>query len=162
MDLEPWIPVIAPVATVLAAFIAAIPVFRQAQTRREEEARATLVSQAETEAQMLQTFVALMSKAHARGESVVAEAFLQSLVESGSDVAPTTLQDLRDILSAATVTYPVGAAEQEAAIAAIGELGSRYDFLRDPARAGLQNISSWNDPPQAVAAALGKLGPQDR
>lgn len=158
-NLEPWIPIIAPVATVLTAAIAAIPLYRQTNLKRQEEVRLTRASRAEVDARLYGLFVQLMAKAHARGESTIAETAIQAAISSGGALAPTSIEAFSHLVQAAVVTYPVGLSEQLAAIAAVAQLGARYDSLHAPALAGLQSLASWFPPPlpPALTAAIERL-----
>ena len=146
-NLQPWIPIIAPVATVLTAALAAIPLYRQTTLKRQEEARLTRANRAEVDARLYGLFVQLMAKAHARGDSTIAEAAVQAAISSGGPLAPISPEAFRRLVQAAIVTYPVGASEQLAAIAAVAELGVRYDSLHAPALAGLDSVALWFPPP---------------
>ena len=100
-----------------------------------------------------------MAKAHARGDSTIAEAAVQAAITSGGAIAPTSTEAFSRLVQDAVVTYPVGLSEQLAAIAAIAELGTRYNSLHTPALAGLESIASWFPPPvpAALAAAIERL-----
>jgi hypothetical protein len=134
------IPVLVPLATVGAATIAAIPVYRQFKLRVSEENRLAVANRAELDVRLLTLFAELMGKAHARGPSMLSESTVTKIVEQQGSLAPTSLSELKDLLEACTVVYPVGAAEQDAAIAAIAELGCKYEVLRFPAERALEEV----------------------
>jgi len=157
MDITPWVPVIAPLASVGAATIAAIPPYRQYRLKQEETLRLIQATRADVDVKLLNTFVTLMARAHARGDSVVVDAAVQAALAAGSQLAPTSLEGLKDLLDHAVVTYPVGFSEQEAAIAAVSELGTRYDILHAPALAGLQHLATWHRTSLVLSAALERL-----
>ncbi len=152
-----WIPVAAPVATVLTAALALRPAYLQYRLRIREDQRLAESARAEVDVRLVGLFTQLMAKAHARGESkVVAEAVTAILTGNGP-LVPTDLSEMKEVLRACTATLPIGAAEQEAAIAAIAELGCRYSVLHRPALAGLEDIASWHEQSNAAQEALERL-----
>jgi hypothetical protein len=161
-DVQAWLPVIAPVATVIAASIAASPVYRQLRLKREEETRLAEASRAEVDTRLLGLFVQLMSKAHARGDSTLADGPLQAIITSGSPLAPASPEELTRLINAAVVTYPVGASEQEAAMEAVAALGERYPILRQPAIAGLQSLAKWHPSRDRLSVLIDRLRSLDR
>jgi hypothetical protein len=62
-----------------------------------------------------------MAKAHARGESTIAKTAIQAAINSGGALAPTSIEAFSRLVEAAVVTYPVGASERLAAIAAVAD-----------------------------------------
>jgi hypothetical protein len=143
-NLQTWgLVVLTPLAAVVGAYIAARPLSK--------------TSRAEADARLLGLFVQIMRKAESRGESALADSTLQALVSSGR-ATPTTPEELSKWVQGAVANYPVGKSEQEAAIAAIGELGCRHPVLADAAEEGLRQIERGNKPtPDAVAATIAKL-----
>jgi hypothetical protein len=101
--------------------------------------------------------VELMGKAHSRGPTTLAESAVQAIISSGGPLAPKTLKELSDLVGAAVATHPVGAAEADAAIAAIAELGVRHPLLLEPALVGLSQMTSWRKSSMALESALEKL-----
>jgi len=146
-----------PIATVAAAAVAAIPVYRQYRFQVAESGRLAEATRAEVDVRLLTLFVSLMGKAHARGDSGVSESAVQAALAPGSPFAPATPDELTEIVEHARYTLPVGFDEQEAAIAAVAELGVRYDVLRTPALVGLRGLAKWNDSSVALAPALSRL-----
>jgi len=133
MDLGTLVPIAAPVATVIAAAVAAQPLLRQYELKAKEERRLAETSRVEADVRLVEAFTTLMGKAHARGPTVVLEQALIKLIEQRASVSPEEFEALAD---ACVVVSPVGAAEQDAAIAAIAELGIEHPVLRYPAGTG--------------------------
>lgn len=152
-----WIPVAAPVATVLAAAIALRPAYLQYKAKIREDVRLTEASRAEADIRLLELFTHLMAKAHARGNGIVVGEAVTAILADQSTLKPSSIADVEEVLQSCTVTLPVGAAEQEAAIAAIAELGCRYDVLYRPALAGLENIASWHEHSKVGLEGLERL-----
>ena len=148
-------PVLVPLATVGAAAIAAIPVYRQFKLRVAEENRLAVANRAELDVRLLTLFTELMGKAHARESSMLSESTITKIVEQQGPLSPSSLSELKELLKACTVVYPVGSAEQDAAIAAIAELGFKYEVLRFPAERALEEIKSFK--PDAAEYALNRL-----
>ena len=149
------LPVLVPLATVGAATIAAIPVYRQFKLRVAEENRLAVANRAELDVRLLTLFTELMGKAHARGPSILSESAVTKIMEQQGPLTPSSLSELKELLEACTVVYPVGSAEQDAAIAAIGELGWKYEVLRSPAERALETIKSYR--PASADYALNRL-----
>jgi hypothetical protein len=162
-NFEPWIPIVAPVATVFAAFLAAIPFYLQTNLKRKEEIRLTRAGQAEADVRLCTLFVQLMAKAHNRSEWTVADAAVQAAINSEGPLAPTSTEAFRDLIQAAVV-YPAGLSEQLAAISAVAELGVRYDLLCAPGLVGLESVASWWPPPipPVLTAAIETLKAKSR
>ena len=158
-DLQSWIiPWAVPAATIAAAFLAARPVFREIRLKEEAEKRLAEAGQVESDARLLATFVELMGKAHSRGTTTLSESAVEGMINRWDPKHPLGLEELNNLVGAAVATHPVGAAEAEAAIAAVAELGSRYEVLRGPAIAGLESIATWHKKSPALPKALAKLG----
>lgn len=151
------IPVAAPVATVLAAAIALRPAYLQYKAKIREDVRLTEAARAETDIRLLNLFTDLMAKAHARGEDIVVGEAVAAILADEGDLKPSSLTDMKEVLRSCTVTLPVGAAEQEGAIAAVAELGCRYEVLHRPALAGLEHLISWHENSEAAPKALERL-----
>jgi hypothetical protein len=149
------LPVLVPLATVGAATIAAIPVYRQFKLKVAEENRLAVANRAELDVRLLTLFTELMGKAHARGLSILSESTVTKIIEQQGSLSPSSLSELVELLEACTVVYPVGTAEQDAAIAAIAELGGKYELLRFPAERALETIRNFK--PATADNALDRL-----
>ena len=152
MDLGALVPIAAPVATVIAAAVAAQPLLRQYELKAKEERRLAETSRVEADVRLVEAFTTLMGKAHARGPTVVLEQALIKLIEQRASVSPEEFEALAD---ACVVVSPVGAAEQDAAIAAIAELGIEHPVLRYPAERALEEIRTFRA--QQAEHALARL-----
>jgi len=152
--LVPWVPAL---ATILVAYLAARPLIKEAGLKQEAERRLAESARVESDARLLSTFVELMGKAHSRGPTTLAESAVQAIISSGGPLAPETLEELNDLVGAAVAVHPVGAAEADAAIAAVAELGARHPLLYEPALVGLSQMTTWRKSSTALASALEKL-----
>lgn len=99
-----------------------------------------------------------MNVAHARGGNVLSEKTVELLFSSNilskKDFRnPTELGN--KISNCAIFTLPVGAAAQDAAIAAIATLATRHEVLRDAAIQGLESIRTFK--PEMVEQHLARL-----
>jgi hypothetical protein len=151
---RPWFPAL---ATIAVAYLAARPLLKELELKRAAERRLAEAARVESDARLLATFVELMGKAHARGGTTLAESAVEAIISSGGPLAPATLGELNNLVGAAVATHPVGAAEQEAAIAAVAELGIRYPILLEPALAGLNMIATWHTSSATLPGALERL-----
>ena len=101
----------------------------------EAELRLKNSFEIESEIKLLDLFSNVMDTAHARRGSHFSETIAKKISEDAKGVVPS--------YSAAMVSYPVGSASQDAAIAAIGELGLKHKILRNPALKGLLEIKKF-------------------
>ena len=112
------------------------------------EARLANSTQVELDIKLLTLFPQIMNTAHARGENIYSEKSVELLfqrvmasIDAEGGTADIEPKRIRDALSgAAILAAPVGAAAQDAAIAAIWALGKRHDLLRPVSQRALQSI----------------------
>jgi len=98
----------------------------------------------ETDIELLTLFTKLMSIAHGRSGYMVSEKIVEKMFERKVLENAQDLSALRERLAdAAIVTFPVGKAEQDAAIAAIAKSAGRHEILRDVAIEGLRTLSTF-------------------
>lgn len=154
---DDWLPLIGPVATIIVAWVALQPAYLQFKSKLNEEQRLARSSRAEADIRLMTLFTQLMAKAHAREIPIVAVDLAAAVIASQSSLAPASLDELKCLLEACVVTPAAGAAEQEAAIAAVAELGCRYEVLRAPALAGLEQIEGWHKESAALGPGLSRL-----
>jgi len=151
-----WIIAITAAVGVLSTIVATWVTVCQYKLKAKAENRLQKSARAEVDVRLHKLFAELMSLAHARGPGYVSETCIKHLLETGM----TTEDDLSDserlqkALKTCTFSLPVGLASQNAALASIGVLGSRYDVLREPARTGLNSLKSFK-PEQAEQALQG-------
>ena len=111
----------------------------------KSEERLQESTRSEIDARLSKLFAELMWLAHARGESQISEKCVEQLFEKGI-ITREDFDDpesLRKKLEAACIlTFPVGLASQDAAIASIAVLGRRHEILREPARTALNSLKS--------------------
>jgi hypothetical protein len=134
------------ISTALGCWIS----LREYRLKLQAETRLAQAAQVEADVKLLNLFVEIMNIAHARGGSVLAseklfDAMLPKLQAQGQ----------MDVKAAAIITLPVGAACQDAAIVAIGELGKRHALLYPAALRGLQTIAVFK--PEVVEPVLEEL-----
>ena len=143
---QSWLQTVSLLGGMIAAIVAA---FRYRLKAKE--------SQMESDVKLAQLFTQLMSVAHARGESHLSEECVKSLFAQNlfSQKDPGDDSIRRKIESSCVITLPVGIASQDAAIASIGELGRRYDVLREPAREGLKALATFK--PEQAQKALDRI-----
>lgn len=125
------------------------------QAKVAEENRLAVANRAELDVRLLTLFTELMGKAHARGLSILSESTVSKIIEQQGSLSPSSLSELKELLEACTVVYPVGTAEQDATIAAIAELGGKYELLRFPAERALETIRNFK--PATADNALNRL-----
>jgi hypothetical protein len=116
--------------------------------RLKVQAETRLKDSAEVEAQvtLLKLFTEIMTIAHARGGYYVSEKAIELLLSQGvaQRLPAGTNVRVKDFLEeGAILTIPVGAAAQDAAIAAIFVLGKRHEVLRDVAIQALRSLCSF-------------------
>jgi hypothetical protein len=145
-----WLVPLSTAGGIVAAVWGGLLTLREYKLKLQAEVRLSQSAQVEADVKLLKLFVEIMNVAHGRGESLLAseklfEAMLPKLREQGQT----------DVKDAAVVTLPVGGAAQDAAIAAIGELGKRHTLLRSVALQALQSLASFK--PDVANPALAEL-----
>ncbi|MEI6835416.1 MAG: hypothetical protein WCK59_01160 [Candidatus Falkowbacteria bacterium] len=112
----------------------------------------TKSEKAEIDIKLMSLFTKIMGTAHGRGgyyssEKTIEKAFDCGLFGEGSVADKSKIEDFtilnKKISAISVLTIPVGAAEQDAAIAAIGKLAERHEVLRDVAIEGLQSLNNF-------------------
>jgi hypothetical protein len=152
------------VSSVLVAVSALLAVWEY-RLKVQGEKRLQESAASEIDTRMSKLFAELMWLAHARGGSQISEKCVEKLFEKGAITEGDfgDLEKLNEKLSkACAINLPVGAASQDAAIASIGVLGSRYEILREPARAGLNSLKSIKEKAGQIDKALALLDEDER
>lgn len=153
--------IIAATAAITSAFVAACV---QYIAKAREERRLATVSRVEADTRVADSFTTIMSRAHARGESVLDDALVSALLADGplierirQDLAVQVagqidhelLQRIDRVLEGATVrTFAVGVAEQKAAIQVVAALGLQHPLLTRAAWYALQEINQFATAPE--------------
>ena len=133
-----WLVSLSTAAGIVSVAVGVLLALREYKLKVRAEVRLALSAQVESDVKLLKLFVEIMEVAHARGQSVVVseklfEAMLPKLQAAG----------VSDVKDAAVITLPVGVAAQDAAIAAICELGKKHLFLRPVALRALESLSTF-------------------
>jgi hypothetical protein len=136
--LKEWLVPISTSGGIVAAAWGALIALRDYKLKLQAETRLAQAAQVEADVKLLNLFIEIMNVAHARGPSVLAseklfEVMLPKLQADGN----------MNVKDAAIITFPIGAASQDAAIAAIGELGKRHTLLRSAAFHALQSLAAF-------------------
>jgi len=112
----------------------------KAENRVAESARI------EADIRLIKHFTEIMDIAHARSGYQISETVIEKLFENDL-ITSSDLKDLKllnqKMEEAAILTFPVGIAAQDAAIASIAELSIRHEVLRSPAIQALESIKSF-------------------
>jgi len=122
--------------------VAAFMTLREYKLKLRAEVRLANAANIESDVKLLTLFTQLMEIAHARGPSMLVsdklfEAMWPHLQKAG----------VSDPRSAALITTPVGAASQDAAIAAIAALGRKHKVLRPVALSALESLAGFKPQP---------------
>ena len=112
----------------------------------QAEKRIAESDEVESKVKLIQLFTELMKIAHSRDSHVVSKEVLETLLDSKeaecgkSEDGLWEPKKLAKLLQKAVIPIPVGSAAQDAAIAAIAELGEGYTSLRNIAIRGLCSL----------------------
>lgn len=147
--IQQWLIPVSGAIGILSSSVAAWAGVAGYRLKAKAEQRLAESATAEREINLLRLFTELMSIAHARGPSQLSERAVEALIAANPTAQPGAL------LERAIVTMPIGVAAQDAAIASIGTLGMRHDFLRAPALQALDSLSSFK--PDVVRKHLDAL-----
>ncbi|MDH0177468.1 hypothetical protein N7319_19930 [Aeromonas dhakensis] len=137
MNIEAFIEAAKTLGVIIPLIVAVVGIWKTlAVVRVKIEAETRLKHSAEIEShiKLLDLFTRLMDLAHARSGYHFSEEIAKYI--ANSDVTEKNF-------SKAIVSFPVGAACQDAAIAAIAQLASKHTILKNPALQGLESIKSF-------------------
>lgn len=131
--------------SILSISVGILISLRQYRLKARAEIRLAESARVESDIKLLKLFTEIMNIAHARGESVVSDKMLELMLkpEHLSAMAGGKAIDIKD---AAVITLPVGAAAQDAAIAAICELGKKHEILRASSLQALESLAKFKEP----------------
>ena len=142
--------VLVPVSTIITllsvAFSSVIAVYAY-KLNLKAEARLKESAKAETDIKLLGMMVSLAQKANGRNGYEISPDAIKKILESNQITElnwldPMTAKFVNQILANASIlTHPVGSAEQNFAIRAIGELGLQHQFLRQISITTLSELS---------------------
>jgi hypothetical protein len=137
-----------PLATLLAISSSAVGIWfalRDWRLKLQAETRLKASAEVEAQVQLLKLFTEIMTIAHARSGYHVSEKAIELLLSKDFvSRIPAGQIPIKDFLeSGAILTLPVGAAAQDAAIAAIYVLGERHEVLRSVAIQALRSLCAF-------------------
>lgn len=152
--LKDWLVPVSTAGSLIAVAVGAFLSLREYKLKLRADTRLAYSAQVEADIKLLTLFTTIMNIAHARGESVVSDKLLELMTnpEILSKLPPGASLDLKD---AGVITLPVGVAAQDAAIAAVCELGKKHALLRPVAIQALESLASFKGP--VVGAYLEQL-----
>ena len=157
--IEKYIIPISKVATLLSVIVGIFLAYGQYRLKVRSEIRLRDSAEAENDIKLINLFSETFETAHARNSSLASEKILEKLFDKNfitiADLGNS--QILEQKLRIATIILPVGRASQEAAIAAIADLGIKYKVLRQAALTGLLSLKSQNIPLQIIDDSINKI-----
>ena len=136
--LKDWLVPLSTAGGIVAAVWGGLLALRDYKLKLQAEARLANAARVEADVKLLSLFIEVMNVAHARGQSLlVSEKLFEAMWPK------LQAQGRTDVKDAAVITLPVGAASQDAAIAAIGELGKKHALLRPSALHALRSLATF-------------------
>ena len=136
--LKDWLVPVSSAIGIVSVVVGSLLALRDYKLRARAEARLADSARIESDIKLLKLFVEIMDIAHARGASVVvSDKLFEALIPK------LQAQGVTDIKSAAVITLPIGAAAQDAAIAAIAVLGMKHEILLPVAIRALESLSTF-------------------
>jgi hypothetical protein len=142
ITIKEWLVPASTAISLLSVAVSIVISLRQYQLKLKEEIRLTYNAQIESDIKLLKLFTEIMNIAHARGESIISDKLLELMVHPEIQ-AKLSINNRTDFRDAAVITLPVGGAAQDAAIAAICELGKKHLLLRPIALRALESLSQF-------------------
>src|SRR5438093_9746752 len=125
-------------ASIIAVAIGVLLSLREYNLKLQAETRLTYSTQVESDIKLVQVLTNIMNIAHGRGGTAVSDKLLDALIPEENRAQLGVGNNVEAIKHAAVVILPVGSAAQDAAIAAVCELGKRHAFLRPIALQALE------------------------
>jgi len=135
MNIEAVIETAKALGIILPLIVAVVGIWKTLAVVRvkiEAETRLKQTAEIESQIKLLDLFTKLMDVAHARSGYHFSETIANHLINT----------DEKDY-SKAVVSFPVGIASQDAAIAAITQLAEQHEILREPTLQGLASMKSF-------------------
>lgn len=136
--LKDWLVPASSAIGIVSVAVGSLLALRDYKLKARAEARLVDSAQVESDIKLLKLFVEIMDIAHARGQSVVVSEKLFEAI-----IPRLQAEGVTDIKSAAVITLPIGAAAQDAAIAAIAVLGTKHAILLPVALRALESLCSF-------------------
>lgn len=133
---------------------------REYRIKLQAEARLQRSGEIESEIRLQTLFVELLKIANGRSGYQVSEKTAEFVLQHVSDRVgkSSSIADLhKAVEDAAIITLPVGAASQDAAVAAIAALALRHHVLEKPALRALESLSAGAEVPKHLIDSLVSL-----
>ncbi len=143
-QLKEWILTVSASISMLAVAVGVWMSLKEYRLKLQAEARERRSAEVEAEIRLQTLFSELMSRANGRSGYAVSENAAQFVLQNlHSDEGTLDLETLNQAVEdGAILTLPVGAAAQDAAVAAIAGLTIRHPELRDTGLRALESLDS--------------------
>ena len=147
MTLETLTELLIPISTFVTLITASIGgwlALKEYRLKVKAETRLAETTELESDIKLLKAFTEIMEIAHARGGYEVSEKVIEKLL-TPEIIEQLNVKEanLRDLISHAIISLPVGIAAQDAAISAIWVLGKKHSVLTPIAIQALESLSSF-------------------
>lgn len=141
-----WLIALTGIGTLITISIGVWKSLAEYRLKIKAEKRVTESSRTEADIKLIKHFTEIMDIAHARSGYEISETAIEKLFEKGV----ITTNDFKNLHAlnqkledAAILTFPVGVAAQDAAIASIAELAIRHEVLKQPALQALETMKKF-------------------
>jgi hypothetical protein len=146
-EIRAWLVSCSGIVSMVAVAIGIWISLKDYRLKLRAESRLTNSTQVELDIKLLTIFSQIMNIVHARGENIYSEKAVELLLQRviatagpKDGVDEIELRHIRNVLDSAVIAAPIGAAAQDAAIAAIWALGKRHELLRPVSQQALKSI----------------------
>ena len=150
-NLREWLLSGSAVAAILSTSFAVFKFLADYRVKVRAEARLAKSTEVENEIKLLKLFTEIMDIAHARGRAELSEKAVELLL---SEKGRAGEHEIGKVLEKAVIVMPVGLAAQDAAIAAIAVLGTKYEILRPSAIQALRSLSTFKPNAQVLLSQI--------
>lgn len=142
-SIKDWLVPLSTFVTLITLSVGSWLSLKEYRIKIQAETRLREASKVEMDVKLLQLFTEIMNIANARTTTQLSEKVFEQILKP-EVIKQFNLQNksIQDLLHESIVIMPVGAAAQDAAIAAIGALGKRHEILRNVAIQALESILS--------------------
>ena len=132
-----------PLASAVGIFSVVVGIWlslREYRLKIRAETRLAQSADVESQIKLLKLFTEIMNIAHARGNSHFSEKLADLMIRPEIISALNIKGGKNNIRDLGVITLPIGSAAQDAAIAAVAELGKRHELLRPVALQALESL----------------------